>query len=469
METLLVAGFALLLVQPAAGVIHADLVKAQIDVGTDKKIIKAVKTVEAPQICKKDMMVKMGLEGLEVPVASKLKMCSSVTKSCCTIKDQLTIYDLWVKADGPKLEANLEIHRKVYSDLLDVLALIDSRVKSATKERKNPEDECLIIANLLDSFNISVTVETLRSKLELYYKSLVEFHKGMYCALCDSNSHDNINLDKKEITLSERTSRDFVGSGLKFFTYFHSHVPKILNVSSMFVLKCKPNLDYADVAIPPEFQFDIVPDVDTLLINTMEKRNEDVWLENFTKIFSKAKVTEISVFMMPNLKKFEDYSKGMQTILIGPASSTASRNLSSDPQQQVNGANASEPKTDNNEVKLPPINVYEPFKIYTASFKNTSPLDDLKIIVSEKGIDLIVFAKSMKIDEETLKKIDTDIKVEKGEIKAPEEKATNSTDTTTVAAKVDAKGLKDGSGANVIGAWKTLLLLMVVTLIDLTK
>lgn len=401
--------------------IHHDLIKAQLDVGEDKKSTKVVKNPTPPvETCNQELLVKMGLEGLESPIETKLSMCPSVTHSCCKLTDQIKMHDQWVKKEGPRLEKNLKVHEKVYKDLLDIMALVDAKSRVVRGKTDDPENECLIVSNAIEMFQIGSTVETIQAKLELHYKSLLEFYKGVYCTLCDLNSHNHIHVNTKEIVLSERSCRDFVGSSLKFLTYFHSHIPKILNILNLFIMNCDADANYTNKAIPPQYSFDIPSDLDTLLIDTIEKRNEPGWLQDFTKICTRTKITEITAFMMPNLKKFEAYVQHIRSIIISSKvnSNSAMTLPSPEPQTPTPATTQPDKPQDDkpNENPEPIINVYEPFKVFDGSFKDLILLDELKIKIAETGIDFTSIAKSTKFDEEALKQVGIDIKIEKGEL-----------------------------------------------------
>ena len=453
-SSLLYIAITLLLMSALRAKDHGKDAKDKESSGKDGDSTKSTEKEKAPKnICNKDILNKIGLEGLKSAHTNKMRMCPSIKQSCCTLKDQKKIYKLWANTEGPRLEKNLKVHENIYSDLLDVMALIDNKAKHTKGKTQDTENECLILSNAIDKFHIDDTTENIRPKLELHYKKLVEFHKGVYCMLCDFESHSHIHVDKKQIVISERACRDFVGNSLNFLLYFYSHIPKILNILSLFILNCDSEANYTDKKIPPDYLFDIKEDIDALLLHTIEKRNEKGWVKDFTKVCTRAKLTEITTFMMPNLKKIEKYVKKIRGIIMGSGRSKDKSATLEQPEDEEKEKNDEEEKDDESKSKEDEkngskedddedsdneadeekpkkkseikINVYETFKIFEASFKDDMPLDELKFAVAENGIDITSISKASKINKEALKQIDEDIKVEKGEASAQKNKDKN--------------------------------------------
>lgn len=64
--------------------------------------------------CSKNVMEKLGLEGQDNASDTELALCPNVKSSCCTVKDQIVIYDTWVAGKVKEnLQAKFDVHLKV--------------------------------------------------------------------------------------------------------------------------------------------------------------------------------------------------------------------------------------------------------------------------------------------------------------------------------------------------------------------
>lgn len=74
-----------------------------------------VDTTPPKQVCHKEVMGGLGLKGNEHATELELAMCPEVSESCCTVEDQLTLFDQWVT---DKQEHNLKRRFAFHTEVL---------------------------------------------------------------------------------------------------------------------------------------------------------------------------------------------------------------------------------------------------------------------------------------------------------------------------------------------------------------
>lgn len=72
--------------------------------------------------CIPELLVSYGFSIREKPETNFLEFCSSVYSSCCSVEDQLAIYNSWIIQEEKKtLEKKFEWVKGIYKGLLDKL------------------------------------------------------------------------------------------------------------------------------------------------------------------------------------------------------------------------------------------------------------------------------------------------------------------------------------------------------------
>lgn len=417
----------------------------------DKEESKDEKKDDKPKgpklACNKDLVTTLGMKGLDKPEELDLEMCPSITHSCCEIKDQLIMYDNWNTIEKPKLESNLKAHYDIYATLLLELIEVESGAKSLiSKDEREPNisrANCKVMAQRLVELNLKEQSDKIKAQIKLFHDFVLTLHKGFHCSVCDANIQKFIDVNKKELILSKSTCREIVSKSFVFMIYFHVHLLNVLNLSATYISSCDTDGTFTEKAIPPEHKFIADGSTGQLMFDVRDNRNSSNWFIFFKNYCEKTSVTQFTEFLMPNLKKIEEFTKFIRTsakavqsdknttdladkVAHDPNASTAAKVLArllddskkedKTDESKENKAEAEkiekvekeiEKVTEDKEkiVKEIKVSIYEPFKIYNTSLNAVVPITEFKTVFSDPGIDLYDIGVCASFDEPLYQKI----------------------------------------------------------------
>lgn len=180
------------------------------------------------------------------------------------------------------------------------------------------DNNCKIMARNLFNHKIVDTSKQIELIVEEFHQTLKDIYRGMYCTLCDADSHVFLDPEKKELKISLESCRELGNSSLQFLSYFHVNIIGVLNLSNFFVSTCNDKAAYNAKNVPKDFLFSINGEAGGKLLDAVEHRNDSNWMDFFTPICSDLKVGELTKFFMPYVKEFEDYTVYLKGVLAGP-------------------------------------------------------------------------------------------------------------------------------------------------------
>ena len=405
---------------------------------------KDVKKTGPKRICNKELVTALGMKGLNEAIEDELEMCPSVNFTCCEVKDQLVMYDNWVKVEEPKLTSTLKGQFDVYSSLLSEISEIEINSKALLVKLENgPENNCKALATRISQLKIKEQGDKLKVHIEEFHRYLITLHKGVYCAVCDADQQKYFKVDKKEIVLSRNTCREVVGKSLVFLLYFHVHLNKVLNLIAMFVNSCDPNGVFTEKAIPNEFVFEPNGDIEKVVLESRENRNKMDWFKFFKAACDKMNITMFSEFFMPNIKKYEAYTAYIRDLIKTQgaeqqteelaekaavegkgkegeeAASTLARllqqlkedeekkedkDLEKDKEELESDLNEAE-REKNQIQEQQHLNIYEPFTVYVGSLGAVVPINTFNTVFDDPGLDVYDFGVCTNFEEPIYEKV----------------------------------------------------------------
>jgi len=167
------------------------------------------------------------------------------------------------------------------------------------------ESNCKVLAQRILHFKLAELVPRVQQALAEFHHFLHVSFKGVYCSLCDARTHSLIDVDKKEITLSENFCRQIVSHSLHPLMYFHIHFKKMMNLATSFVTYCDDKGEFnPEEAVPPAALMEIEEADKKLLTECRNFRNDAGWLQYCGGICEKFKFTQFEDFFQPGIKKY---------------------------------------------------------------------------------------------------------------------------------------------------------------------
>ena len=405
---------------------------------------KETKKTGPKRICNKELVTALGMKGVTDAIEDELEMCPSISFSCCTVKDQLVMYDNWVKVEEPKLTSTLKGQFDVYSALLSEISEVEINAKAMlVKLEKGPENNCKALATRISQLRIKDQGDKLKVHIEEFHRYLLTLHRGVYCAVCDADQQKNFKVDKKEIVLSRNTCREVVGKSLVFLLYFHVHLNKVLNLIAMFVNGCDGNGVFTEKAIPTEFVFEPNGDIEKIVLESRENRNKMDWFKFFKAACDRMNITMFSEFFMPGVKKYEAFTAFIRDLIKTKGAEKQTEELAEKAAAEGKGkedeeaastlarllqqlkedeskkedkdlekdkeeleADLNEAERDKNKIQHQQnTNIYEPFTVYIGSLEAVVPINTFNTIFEDPGLDVYDYGVCSKFEEPIYEKV----------------------------------------------------------------
>ena len=186
------------------------------------------------------------------------------------------------------------------------------------KEITDPkESNCKMLAQRIMHFKFADLVPKIQQAISELHTFLHTSYKGVYCSLCDAQTHSLIDVDKKEITLSEGFCRNIVSHSLHPLTYLHVHIKKIMDLVLSFLTYCDDKgIFNPEEAVPPSIVLEVQEGDKKLLTDCTKFRNDEGWLEYCSGICEKFQFAQFNEFFQPDIKKYHKAVLYMQEKLL---------------------------------------------------------------------------------------------------------------------------------------------------------
>lgn len=189
---------------------------------------------------------------------------------------------------------------------LNKIPAIAATIFLKMKEVSDPKEaNCKVLAQRIMHFKFGEIIPKIQEALGELHKFLHTSYKGIYCSLCDANTHSLIDVDKKEITFSEGFCRDIISHSLHPLAYLHVHFKKLMDLATSFVTFCDNEGEFnPEEAVPPSAVLEIQEADKKLLLDCKKFRNDEGWMEYCGGICEKFHFTQFSEFFQPDIKKY---------------------------------------------------------------------------------------------------------------------------------------------------------------------
>ena len=364
---------------------------------------------------------------LPTPSIEPLEICPHVKFSCCDPVDAKKLADNWGKVAQPRIKEVLSGQKKIYDELLEVLVQVDLKAAGILAIEGLLDNNCKIMARNIYNHELKKTSEQIKQIVEEFHVMLEDIYRSTYCTLCDAESHNFFDPEKKEIKINFETCREIGNRSLKFLLYFHVNVVSVLNLANFFANTCDHKAAYNAKKVPKEHLFTINGENATKLKTAIETRNDSDWMKAFTRICNDLKIGELTKFFMPYVKEFEEYTVYLKGVLAGPkleekkeVAKEGEKKEETTPQESSSGRilvdnppadGTSEGKADEGGDQTPAegntegateekpkpevLTPYDPLKIYHKDNSKSVGIDAVRTVVEEEGIDMLEVGRSV--------------------------------------------------------------------------
>ena len=354
--------------------------------------------------CNRELLISMGFIGYNYSQKERLEFCPTVVQSCCTVEDQVNIYQFWIQGkEENMLELRFKYQRKVYFEYLNNIAKVKKKAKKILKVLKDKKTaNCYILSKRILHFN----TEEIFVKLKKAFKSMHDFfettHKGLYCNLCDAKSQSFFDVKKGKFIMNKKFCRDITAYSLHTMIYMYIHMIKLTNLISKFVSSCNPIGQYKESIVPHRFKFDTRKKIYDTLLDCKRDRNTDYWFNTCVHLCNHFKLTSFSQFFQPHLKKIESYNKYMkqqldrlkkEEMLIEILKIAKKKKGELKPKAKATKEKTKKTKKIKKqkakEEKAPElINPFDKLDLYESIFESHFSLSTFKSVFKDKGMDL---------------------------------------------------------------------------------
>lgn len=257
--------------------------------------------------CDSSLLRSFNLFGRNQARPTSLEVCPHVFLSCCTRNDQIAIYDNWVTDNE---EQSLIQKFEAYTSTIDKFfeqaeIATDTAAKVLDYMSQMQNNECKLMARRIVSYQVSDLRRTLISNFRGTYEFFTNAHKGLYCSLCDANSHIYFQADAKKIQISEQFCRSFVENTVTTLMYLRVHIPKFVNLLSLFMGSCDSKGRYLQKTLPQGVFATIDTTTEKYLGSCFKGRNTATWLTNCQSICQKWTPGKLNPFFAPDTEQLK--------------------------------------------------------------------------------------------------------------------------------------------------------------------
>ena len=390
-----------------------------------------------PVKCNKDVVGILGISDLQ-PVTKSLKhgfpLCPRVKNACCSATDMDKFMQHWEKVTQPRLKKAFPAQKSIYVKLMDKMLKVHEKAKIVYSHTIDaPESECKILSRTILTLRMENVVRLIKGSLDKCHDSLKKAYKGIYCSICNADYHQLINPSAKEFILSYQDCRELTVGCHKYLLYMHAHLPEILNLLLDFTAQCSNDGEFKKFKVDDAKLINRAEDVSKKLEEARDNRNGNNWANFFKPICGEFKMGEMTEYFMPNIKKYDEYTKYIEKALSGKLQEEAAKKKAAkskktgekgsgkdktkdeetntdkkNSEENNDQSSTSEPsdrllankkdneegdKKDKNEAEKKDelnINIFAPFKIFNSDPSNSLPIDEFKTLVEASGIDIFL-------------------------------------------------------------------------------
>ena len=261
--------------------------------------------------CNYQMVRAYGMVGRKTPSAARMEMCPGIKQSCCLKKDQLMMYNQWIKLKEIDFIRNRYDHNETeYIKFLNLLGRADSMIAEIAKKKLSHRkiSNCKEMAKRISKFEVPMIIPKIKNNLRAMRDFMLIAFEGFYCSICDQKNHPHIDTSKKTVTYCEGFCRTLVEKTLANMLFLHVDVVKYVNLVSKFMVSCDFKGDYSsDALIPKHLIFFEQAEDKHKLNDCRDNRNKPEWLAYCSPVCQHFSMVNMDLFFEPNIEKIEIY------------------------------------------------------------------------------------------------------------------------------------------------------------------
>lgn len=260
--------------------------------------------------CNVELVRAYGMIGRNSPSATRMEMCPGIQQTCCLKKDQLMMYEQWVKLKENEFIKRRYNHNTMeYIKFLNLLHKADKVIEGIEKKLAHRKiSNCKELAKRIANYEIPQLVPIIKKNMHTMRDFMVEAFEGFYCSICDHENHVHIDVKKKTVTYAEAFCRTVVEKTLSNMLFFHVDIVKYVNMVSKFMVSCDFKGDYESEALIPKKHIFFQHDEDAHKLNDCrDNRNKKEWMAYCSGVCSHFSMVNLDLFFEPNIEKIEGY------------------------------------------------------------------------------------------------------------------------------------------------------------------
>lgn len=262
-------------------------------------------TIPIPVTCNKSLLQSLNMFGRDTSTMTSLVFCPKVRNSCCTVNDQIAIYDNWITE---KELANLDVKFANYTDVISKFFEVASQVTVAAGQvleymNQMNNNECKMMARRIVTYQIDDLREVLGDLFANTFNFYKQAYKGLYCGVCEAENQQFLDANSKKIKVSESFCRSIIANSLNTMTYYKVHLPKYINLLSTFMATCSAKGRFIQDTVPDEVFVDVDQTTEANLAGCFRTRNLPIWLNNCQKICQKWNPGKLTNLFLPSFNQ----------------------------------------------------------------------------------------------------------------------------------------------------------------------
>lgn len=262
--------------------------------------------------CNPKIIKPYGMKGQKWPRRTTMSMCPMIQRSCCSKKDQMTMYANWVHSkEKLGVQNRFKQLSLVYGKSLSLIKQTMALAKKISKKLNGKLlANCKLLSKKILMFEMDQTgVEILKAfkKMEIY---MTKTYSAMYCAVCDHKNALMFDTKDDSVYYSINFCRGIVENSLIPVLYMNVHFKYVLETVTRFVSSCDFKGAYErDVKINLKHTFPIDEKIEKNLLECRNNRNKPDWFVECEPLCKEVRLDEFSTLLVPEVDQLILYNK----------------------------------------------------------------------------------------------------------------------------------------------------------------
>ena len=267
--------------------------------------------------CDDKFLKSFNLFGRGSSASNSLVFCPTVVSSCCTLADQIAIYDNWITSrELETLNNKFASFTTMIESFLEVAQEITNGAGTIIENMEDKSNnECKIAARRILSYQVDDLKEALLDMSRVAFDFMRQTYKGFYCGICDANNHDFISRETKTIKVTEKFCRSIISNTLTSLVYYKIHFPIYINLISSFAATCDIQGKFVQATLEQGIIVQSDKNDVKVINQCFNTRNDPIWLNNCQEICQKWNPGQIVEYFLPNLNQLAKATNHLQNVV----------------------------------------------------------------------------------------------------------------------------------------------------------